>query len=45
MEKRDALWILTDNDNQILWVQDLYRNQMLGDKHCIYFQLKESNHA
>lgn len=45
MEKRDALWILTDNDNQIIWVQDLYRNQMLGDKHCIYFQLKESNHA
>lgn len=45
MEKRDALWVLTDNDNQILWVQDLYRNQMLGDKHCIYFQLKESNHA
>jgi len=45
MEKRDALWILTDNDNQILWVQDLYRNQMLGDKHCIYFQLKELNHA
>lgn len=45
MEKRDALWILTDNDNQILWVQDLYTNQMLGDKHCIYFQLKELNHA
>ncbi len=45
MEIRDRLWVLTDNDNQILWVQDLYLNQMLGDKNCIFFQLKESTHA
>lgn len=45
MEKRDALWVLTDDDHNILWVQNLYINQTLGDKHCIYFQLKESNHA
>ncbi len=45
MEKRKSLWVLTDNDNNILWVQNLYLNQTLGDKNSIYFQLKEPTHA
>lgn len=43
--KRDQLWVLCDQDDQILWVQNQYVNQMLGDKHCIYFKLKESTNA
>lgn len=45
MEKRDQLWILTDQNNEILWVQNYYINQTLGDENCVYFNLKESSHA
>ncbi len=39
------LWLLTDANDDILWVQNLYINQTLGNKHCIYFNMKESTHA
>jgi len=45
MEKRNAIWVLTDNENNILWVQDLYLNQTLGKQNTIYFKLKETKHA
>jgi tRNA(Ile)-lysidine synthase len=45
MDKRDQLWILTDQNNDILWVQNHYINKTLGDENCIYFNLKESKHA
>ncbi len=45
MDKRDQLWILTDQNNEVLWVQNYYINQTLGDKNCVYFNLKESKNA
>lgn len=45
MEKRNSLWVLTDNENNILWVQNLYTNQTLGNEHTFYFKLKETKHA
>lgn len=41
--KRDSLWVLTDHDNVILWVENLYINQTLGNDHSLYFKLKEVN--
>lgn len=40
MKKRDQLWVLTDNNNQILWVEDYYLNQTLGQNHTLYFKSK-----
>ncbi len=40
MQKRDQLWILTDNNNQILWVEDYYLNQTLGQTKTLYFKSK-----
>jgi len=40
MKKRNELWILTDNNNQILWVQDLYLNKTLGTTKTLYFKSK-----
>jgi tRNA(Ile)-lysidine synthase len=45
MKKRNQLWVLTDNNNQILWVQDFYLNKTLGNKHTLYFKSKGANHA
>jgi len=45
MEKRHQLWVLTDNENNILWVQDLYINQTLGNEKVVYIKLKETTHA
>ncbi len=39
-EKRKHLWILTDNDNRILWVENYYTNQTLGDSNQLYFKLE-----
>lgn len=41
MDVRDELWVLTDHDGTILWVQDHYLNQTIGDKEILYFKLKE----
>lgn len=41
MEKRQRLWVLTDHEGMILWVQDYYMNQTLGDEQTLYFQMKE----
>lgn len=40
-EERQRLWVLTDKDNYILWVEKYYVNQTLGDSNTLYFQLKE----
>ena len=45
MLTRNKLWILSDNDGQILWVQNHYINETLGKKQCVYFKLKETDHA
>ena len=39
-EDRKKLWILTDNDDHILWVQNYYINQTLGESKTLFFQLK-----
>jgi tRNA(Ile)-lysidine synthetase-like protein len=41
MKDRDQLWVLTDNDNTILWVQNHYVNMTLGDENSLYFKLNE----
>jgi len=41
MNVRDELWILTDHDGVILWVQNHYLNQTLGQEQRLYFKLKE----
>ena len=38
---RDELWVLTDHDGTILWVQNHYLNQTLGQELILYFKLKE----
>lgn len=40
MKKRDQLWVLTDNNNQILWVENYYLNQTLGQDYTLYFKSK-----
>lgn len=42
LNERDHLWILTDNNDQILWVQDLYLNQTLGNENTFYFSFKKT---
>lgn len=41
MEERQKLWVLTDSNNQILWVEHYYLNQTLGNDHTLYFTIKE----
>ncbi len=43
MNKRDQLWILTDNDNQILWVEHYYLNKSIGQQNTLYFQIKKEH--
>jgi tRNA(Ile)-lysidine synthetase-like protein len=46
MSERDHLWVLTDNNNQVLWVEKYYLNQTLGTNHECYFQFKgDKKHA
>jgi len=40
-EDRNKLWVLTDSNNQILWVQNHYVNQTLGQDNEMYFKVKE----
>ncbi len=40
MRKRDQLWVLTDNNNQILWVENYYLNQTLGKAKTLFFKSK-----
>ena len=45
-EERKRLWVVTDNDDQILWIPGYYVNETLGDEHELYFQLtEEKKHA
>jgi len=41
MEQRQKLWVLTDSNNQILWVEHHYINQTLGNDKTLYFTIKE----
>jgi len=41
METREQLWVLTDGQGTILWVQNHYLNQVLGQEQTLYFHLKE----
>lgn len=41
MEDRQKLWVLTDSNDQILWVQHHYVNQTLGNDKTLYFTIKE----
>ncbi|MFH0767065.1 MAG: tRNA lysidine(34) synthetase TilS [Bacillota bacterium] len=43
-EERKKLWVLTDNDNHILWVEKYYTNKTLGNSNTLYFQMKEVNY-
>ena len=43
MEERESLWVLTDNNHQVLWVENHYLNQELGNKNTLYFQLKKGD--
>jgi tRNA(Ile)-lysidine synthetase-like protein len=46
MNERNQLWVLTDNNDQVLWVEKYYLNQTLGNNNTCYFQLKgETKHA
>ncbi|TVP84876.1 MAG: tRNA lysidine(34) synthetase TilS [Acholeplasmataceae bacterium] len=45
-EARKRLWVVTDNDDLILWIPDYYVNETLGDEHELYFHLtEEKKHA
>lgn len=41
METREQLWVLTDGEGTILWVQNHYLNQTLGQEQTLHFHLKE----
>ena len=40
IKKRDSLWVLTDNNNQILWVENYYLNETLGHNKTLYIKPK-----
>lgn len=40
--KRDELIIITDSNNTILWVEDIYTNQTIGSENEIYFKIGEN---
>jgi bifunctional protein TilS/HprT len=41
MKKRDDVWVLVDNNQTILWVQDYYTNQTLGNENTLYIKYEE----
>lgn len=41
MEERNNLWVLTDNEGLILWVEKYYLNQTLGNENNLYFKYEE----
>lgn len=41
--KRDHLLVLTDSDDTIIWVQDVYTNNTLGNENCIYVKVDGTN--
>ncbi|MDY0277800.1 MAG: tRNA lysidine(34) synthetase TilS [Acholeplasma sp.] len=42
---RDEILLITDNDNTILWVQDLYINKTLGTKEKLIFKIGDKENA
>ncbi len=45
LQKRDDLWLVVDSNDQIIWIPNLYLNQVLGTKNKIYLSLWEDPHA
>ncbi|MDO9629633.1 MAG: tRNA lysidine(34) synthetase TilS [Acholeplasmataceae bacterium] len=41
MEERNSLWVLTDSEDTILWVEKYYINQTLGNENEFYFKYEE----
>jgi|SRR5690554_199550 len=41
LTKRNELIVLTDSNNTILWVENIYNNQTLGNKNELYFEIGE----
>jgi bifunctional protein TilS/HprT len=41
MEERNQLWVLTDQNDLILWVEKYYLNQCLGNENNLYFKYEE----
>lgn len=42
-KKRDELTIITDSKGVILWVEDIYHNDTIGNQNTIYFKIGEEN--
>lgn len=38
---RDGLWVLVDQNNQVLWIPHIYLNETLGDKNTLYLHVSE----
>lgn len=41
LTKRNELIVITDSNNTILWVENIYNNQTLGNKNELYFEIGE----
>lgn len=41
-EERKKLWVLTDSNNTVLWVEKYFLNKTLGTDNELYFQIKEN---
>ncbi|MBP5835952.1 tRNA lysidine(34) synthetase TilS [Candidatus Phytoplasma meliae] len=39
--QRNNLWLVVDASNNILWIPNLYINQVLGTNKCLYLALKD----
>ncbi|MBS2126509.1 tRNA lysidine(34) synthetase TilS ['Fragaria x ananassa' phyllody phytoplasma] len=40
--QRNNLWLIVDASNNILWIPNLYINQVLGTNKCLYLALKDN---
>lgn len=40
---RNSLWVLVDDKQTILWVEDYYLNQTLGNENELFFELKRGH--
>lgn len=45
LAERNKRWVLTDSKDQVLYVEGLYVNRMLGEGHTLYFNITEDPHA
>lgn len=45
LHQRNQLWIVTDQNDTILWIPGLYKNETLGNQEKLYISIKESKYA